>query len=238
MKTLTIKLQGPLQSYGDEATFDRRTSADYPCKSAVLGLIGAALGYQRTDLRFEELNDLAFAVRIDQPGTPLSEFQTVEWKPGTRKVTYRGFIQDAVFIVAVASADHALIDQIEFAIHHPKFPLFLGRRANVPAGVMVTTTHSDENPIEVLTNLPWAAASWFTNQHRNNATYQADIYADAELLPNRSNRMIKDALGSYDQRNRYHQFRAVAHTTASLSTPPQSDNLAQFETTHDIFKMI
>ena len=41
MKTLTIKLTGPLQSYGNEATFSRRTSYHYPSKSAVIGLIAA-----------------------------------------------------------------------------------------------------------------------------------------------------------------------------------------------------
>ncbi|EFQ53882.1 hypothetical protein HMPREF9265_1249 [Limosilactobacillus oris PB013-T2-3] len=33
MKTLTIKLTGPLQSYGNEATFSRRTSYHYPLKA-------------------------------------------------------------------------------------------------------------------------------------------------------------------------------------------------------------
>ncbi len=67
MKTVTIRLTAPLQSYGDEANFDRRTSYDYPSKSAIVGLIAAALGYRRTDARIQTLNQLDYAVRIDQP---------------------------------------------------------------------------------------------------------------------------------------------------------------------------
>ena len=57
MKTLTIKLTAPLQSYGNEATFERRTTSYYPTKSAVIGMIAAALGYRRTDERILKLNE-------------------------------------------------------------------------------------------------------------------------------------------------------------------------------------
>ena len=136
MKTLTIKLTAPLQSYGNEASFARRTSNDYPTKSAVIGMVAAALGYRRTDARIQSLNDLSFAVRIDQVGRNLTDFQTVEWKQGTRKITYRDYIQDAVFVVAIGSESDSLIDEIKFALKHPKFQLSLGRRSNAPAGVL------------------------------------------------------------------------------------------------------
>ena len=35
MKTLVIRLTAPLQSYGNEATFNRRTSNYYPSKSDI-----------------------------------------------------------------------------------------------------------------------------------------------------------------------------------------------------------
>lgn len=83
MKTLAINFKAPLQSFGNEATFTRRTTNDYPSKSAVIGMLAAALGYHRDDERITDLNDLLFAVRIDQPGKVLHEFQTVEWKKKT-----------------------------------------------------------------------------------------------------------------------------------------------------------
>lgn len=80
MKTLTINFNSPLQSYGNEASFSRRTSSDYPSKSAVIGMLAAAMGYRRDDNRITALNDLKFAVRVDQPGRTLTDYQTVEWK--------------------------------------------------------------------------------------------------------------------------------------------------------------
>jgi len=56
MKTLTIKLKAPLQAYGNEVTFRRRTTSPYPTKSAVIGMISASLGYSRNDKRILELN--------------------------------------------------------------------------------------------------------------------------------------------------------------------------------------
>ncbi|WP_143441692.1 CRISPR-associated protein Cas5, partial [Lactobacillus helveticus] len=47
MKTATIRLTAPLQSYGNQASFNQRTSDNYPSKSAVIGIIAAALGYRR-----------------------------------------------------------------------------------------------------------------------------------------------------------------------------------------------
>lgn len=80
MKTLTIKLSAPLQAYGNEASFERRTSWQAPSKSAVIGMIAAALGLRRDSEQISELNSLAFAVRIDQPGKIMTDFHTVEWK--------------------------------------------------------------------------------------------------------------------------------------------------------------
>lgn len=79
MKTLTIKLKAPLQAYGNEATFGRRTTNPYPTKSAVIGMISASLGYGRNDKRILELNNLSFAVRSDQPGQVVNDFQIVEY---------------------------------------------------------------------------------------------------------------------------------------------------------------
>ena len=77
MKTLTIKLTAPLQAYGNEASFERRTSWPGPSKSAIIGMIAAALGLRRDSEQIGELNSLAFAVRIDQPGKIMTDFHTV-----------------------------------------------------------------------------------------------------------------------------------------------------------------
>ncbi len=66
---LLFRLSGPLASWGEIAVGERRSSWPRPSKSAVLGLVAAALGYDRHDgPAHAALNDgLYFAVRVDMP---------------------------------------------------------------------------------------------------------------------------------------------------------------------------
>lgn len=234
MKTLTIKLSGPLQSYGNESTFLRRTSSLYPSKSAITGMVAAALGYHRDDSRISELSQLRFAVRIDQPGTFLQDYQTVEWKPGTRKVTYRDYIQDAVFVAAIGSDDESLIDKICYALKHPQFQLYLGRRSNVPAGVLEIETFANTNPVQVLEKMPWSASTWFQRRLQNGQDFHAKIIADAELLPDETSQMVRDSAVSFDQLHREHSYRAVAKKFVWLNRD-DSETL-QSQTKHDVMR--
>lgn len=221
MKILTIRLTSPLQSYGDEATFKRRTTSVYPSKSAVIGMIGSALGYSRKDPQISRLNDLSYAVRIDQAGRILTDYHTVELDKGDLDVTYREYIQDAVFVVAVGSNNDQQITQIHNALRHPHYQLFLGRRANVPAGVLLMEEFDDESPVTVLEKLGWQVSSWsqkvYRKQNPGKMFPKVDIYADAELLTNHHSVMIKDRVGSFDQRNRYFGYRAMATERIQLT---------------------
>lgn len=235
MKTLTIKLTAPLQSYGNEATFERRTTNDYPTKSAIIGMIAAALGYRRTDERIAKLNELSFAVRLDQVGTILTDYQTVEWKQNTRKITYREYLQDAVFVVAIGSEDDQLIEVISYALHHPQFPLALGRRSNAPAGVLKTKLFSDVSPVSVLQQLTWQAAAWYQKRpHRAGL----NIIADADLVAEKQNStLVKDRVVSFDQQNRRYGFRAIAKVEVKLTDLEGSEvpepQASGFETQHN-----
>lgn len=232
MKILTIKLNAPLQSYGNEATFSRRTTGEYPSKSAVIGMIAAALGYHRNDQRIEALNHLNYAVRIDQPGSILTDYQTVEWKPNTRKVTYRDYLQDAVFVAALGSSDDQLIEKIQVALKHPHFQLFLGRRSNAPAGVLQLHTTQAPNPISVLENLEWQASSKYQEKNRQSEFIGREIVADASLLPDQRSSMARDRVVSFDQRHRQHGYRPIAVKRVQLKNPHFRRD--QPETSHDI----
>ena len=233
MKTVTIKLTAPLQSYGNEANFDRRTSYDYPSKSAVIGLVAAALGYSRRDSRIKGLNQLAYAVRVDQPAKPMTDFQIVEWKRNRRKLTYRDYLQDAVFMVALGSEDDAFIDQIDWAIRHPHFQLALGRRANVPAGPIITSIWLEDNPVQVLRNISWQASQFYMRKTRQ-STFVAELIADAWLLPDDPSSMVKDTVVSFDQRHRQYAFRPVAVERVSLDNP----YFTAKDTEHDIMSYL
>lgn len=235
MKTLTIRLTSPLQSYGNEASFGRRTTGDYPSKSAVVGMIAAAMGYGRDDHRIFDLNDLKFAVRIDQPGKVLTDFHTVEWKKDTRKITHRDYLQDAVFVVAIGS-DDTVIDEIKLALKRPHYPIFLGRRSNVPAGLLHLEEFPDDTPVSVLKKMDWQASQWYQRRLRKEETVSVEMISDANLLPETRNALVRDRVVSFDQRNRQHGFRAVATIHVDVKNP--HFQVKKADTQHDIMNFL
>lgn len=76
---LLFRLHGALASWGDIAVGDIRPSYRYPSKSAVIGLIAAALGVVRDEHNKQsELAKLTFSVRIDGVGVPIDDYHTVQ----------------------------------------------------------------------------------------------------------------------------------------------------------------
>ncbi|HQK87758.1 MAG TPA: type I-E CRISPR-associated protein Cas5/CasD, partial [Acidobacteriota bacterium] len=77
--TLFLRLEGPLQAWGDTSKFVIRRTMDAPTKSGVLGLLCCAMGLSREKARerLPELNGLAMGVRVDRPGTRWWDYQTV-----------------------------------------------------------------------------------------------------------------------------------------------------------------
>ena len=222
MKTLVIRIAAPLQSYGDPASFEKRTTFRAPSKSAVIGMIGAALGFRRESDDYKSLNDLDFAVRVDQPGEVLSDFQITHYslkKPG--KLSHRVYLQDAVFMVALSSKQDALMEKIEYALRHPKFQLYFGRRSNPPAGILKMKMCPDKTAINVLKELPWQASVWFQRK------YKKDVF-NARIL-------IKDAVGSFNQKSRYYEYRSVAEDNVFLEN---SNYFQRKNTDHDIWASI
>ncbi|WP_367342267.1 type I-E CRISPR-associated protein Cas5/CasD [Limosilactobacillus sp.] len=233
MKTLIIKLAGPFQSYGNEATFNRRTIYHYPSKSAVIGIIAAALGYHRDNPDILKLNNIQYGVRIDQPGTIMTDFQIVKYNiKKSPKITYRDYLQDAVFVVGIAG-DDALISKIEKDLHHPHFQLYLGRRANVPAGLLLTSLMNESNLVDVLAHYPWQASVWYQKK-QHSATYSAEVIVDENLLNNKLNYFVKDNVGNFNQSNRFHTYRSVSSMSVHMTNPYYHPN----DSTHDVMSFI
>lgn len=221
MKTLTLRLTAPFQSYGNRADFGRRTTEVYPTKSAILGMVAAALGYKRNDERIISLNTLEFAVRIEQVGQIMTDFQIVEYEKEKRKLTYRDYLQEAVFMVALGGEDKK-IDEIVYALKHPKFQLFLGRKANPPAGPLVLRTFCEKNPLEVLGCLEWQAASWYQRKYQKDSV-TLEIVADAELILNAPQQIKRDLPKSLKVSNRLHGYRSVATKYVKLHLRKEHD---------------
>jgi CRISPR-associated protein Cas5, Ecoli subtype len=150
--TLFLRLEGPLQAWGDTSKFVIRRTMDAPTKSGVLGLLCCAMGLPRQAARerLSELNRLAMGVRIDRPGTRWWDYHTVgagigiitadgkgiKRTPSTGEIetliTRREYLADASFLVAL-QGDAKLIHDIAAAIASPKWPVFLGRKSCPPS---------------------------------------------------------------------------------------------------------
>ena len=169
--TLFLRLEGPLQSWGDQQSeFVIRRTADAPTKSGVIGLLCAALGVSRANASAEwlpKLNTLHMGVRIDRPGVRWWDYHTVggkmqlriakgkgKTKPGAM-LTRREYLCDASFLVAL-QGEPGLIASLEAAVKHPKWTLYLGRKCCPPSRPLLEhpTSHFPDLR-SALTSIPW-----------------------------------------------------------------------------------
>jgi len=148
MNVLLMRLSAPMQSWGMQSRFTERDTGREPSKSGVIGLVSAALGRPR-DRSPDDLAALRMGVRVDREGTILRDYHTAgggSW-PGIKQygvakaskgifgtvTSNRYYLADAVFLVGLEGEDTALLASIDEALAHPRWPLFLGRKAFPPA---------------------------------------------------------------------------------------------------------
>ena len=155
MDYLVFQLQAPLAAWGEPAVGEYRGSADQPGESALLGLLGAALGVTRDDeaaLQAVQAGYL-FAVGVQSAGTLLRDYHTAQvpsrstlkGRPHATRadeltlprhelntiLSTRDYRQDSCCLVAVqarADAPHSL-GELADMLRTPRFVLYLGRKA-------------------------------------------------------------------------------------------------------------
>lgn len=176
---LLLRLAGPLQSWGDSSRFARRRTRTEPTKSAVIGLLAAALGRSREE-DIDDLRLLEFGVRTDQPGSLLRDFQ-VERSLDEKVVmplSHRYYLSDAVFLVVLGGPADKLAE-LDEALHHPVWPLYLGRRACPPDLPMSLGMHEEYRDVrDALARAPWIASEWY---RRRSPIPRLEVAFDARL---------------------------------------------------------
>lgn len=130
---------------------------------------------------------LRFGVRVESPGRVVQDYQTVtdylptaegsfrhsgvataksldklrkdpEATPATI-ISPRYYLEDASFLVALEERDgfDGLLEKCESALKHPKWPIFLGRKACTPTRpVLETLTEQYDNIEQALRDHPWS----------------------------------------------------------------------------------
>ncbi len=173
---LLLRLEGPLQAWGDVALDPRRPTLPFPSRSGLAGLCANALGWRYRDAaRTTALQDsLRYAVREDRRPTMVVDFQTADlddprkdpgwtaWGPEVRKaggthILNKHYLADACFEVALTLDAPApvTLSALADALRRPARPLFLGRKSCPPAGpILAAVGLSGPSPQAVLARLP------------------------------------------------------------------------------------
>ena len=158
---LSLLLDAPLQSWGYQSRFDRRTSLSYPTRSGIVGMLCAAMGIDRSDTHgLGQFSDLKVTVYVFSASGRLMDFHTVGggWDKktdpqnivprasggvGDTVVTRREFLQHAKFGV-ILQGDSALLERIAGAVQNPRWGIWLGRKACIPASPVFQGIHDSE----------------------------------------------------------------------------------------------
>ncbi|MTH45353.1 type I-E CRISPR-associated protein Cas5/CasD [Intestinirhabdus alba] len=150
---LVFQLHGPMASWGVEAPGEVRHSHELPSRSALLGLLAAALGIRRDEE--ERLNNFnqhySFLLCASKNPRWARDYHTVQMPKEVRKARYfsrreelsdpellsalisrRDYYTDAWWMIGVAITPDApySLEQLRDALQHPIFPLYLGRKSH------------------------------------------------------------------------------------------------------------
>lgn len=135
--TLLLRLQGPMQAWGVQSLFSVRDTTREPTRSGVVGLLCCALGRHRSE-SLDDFASLRMGVRVDREGIVMKDFQTARnilkasGKTDGNVISDRFYLADAAFLVGLESDDEVLLERLQTALQHPKWLLYLGRRAFPP----------------------------------------------------------------------------------------------------------
>lgn len=165
---LVFTLAANLAAMGELAGHERRGSLGWPGRSAILGLLAAALGRRRTD-DFSDLDALDLAVAIFDEGVPLRDYHTVETvpsaavkRPNSRPealraahplqtnttITLRDYRCGSVYAVAVWGGE---LEELAKRLREPVFTLYLGRKScplSAPPSPTVVLAPSPQAAVE------------------------------------------------------------------------------------------
>ncbi len=160
--TLVFLIDAPLQSWGVSSKFQRRETEGWPSKSALIGLLAAALGIDKNlpdeALKLSSYAALRFTVlRWPKPApvTRLADFHTIgggydktdpvqklhipakagDGSPFGTVITRRTYLTDARFI-ALFQGDRITLEKAAQALRDPVWGLWFGRKTCLPAELL------------------------------------------------------------------------------------------------------
>ena len=171
---LILAFDAPLVSFGGETIDQIGVVRDHPARSMLAGLVGNALGYDRSEAdRLDALQArLVHASALVRPGRRMVDYQTAHlgkdygWttrggregrggsipSDGLTHQRYRSVDADARVLVALGLSNGTgpSLDAVGDALIRPERPLFIGRKPNLPSRQLLAGRRSTETAIHAL----------------------------------------------------------------------------------------
>lgn len=225
--TLLLRLEGPLQAWGERARWSVRDTSPEPTKSGIVGLLACALGQNSDDDLRQLSRQVRIGVRCDRPGTTMTDYHTIvggvmsaegkikinanTHEPET-VVSRRSYLCDAAFLVAIQADDAALIARLAEAVQNPRWPIYLGRKSCPPSRPPFAGTGEYKSLKQALETLPLSSAQPAIGD-KQASTMQ--VRAVVECSPAKGTRR-RDEIDSRSRRTFLPRYTREALITAPL----------------------
>ncbi len=152
---LVFRLYGPMASWGQAAVGGDRPTGVQPTRSAILGLLGAALGIKRDEEKrlLDLQKSVLIAVKQCTPSSLIRDYHTTQVPSHNKKVIHRtrkselsesklntilssrDYRCDGLWVVALRLSENPVfnLQEIKDALLEPVYALALGRKSCPPA---------------------------------------------------------------------------------------------------------
>lgn len=183
---LLFHLYGAMASWGGIAVGEFRGSESHPGRSALIGLLAAALGLRRDDGENQQYlaHGYRFAVRLFTAGTLLRDYHTAQVSPQAALKKYpvrtrfdelaipksklvtilsnRDYRCDSYCQVAVCADESPrwTLEALKEALHMPVFALYLGRKSCPPALPLQAQCISAPNLVSAFDEAHFVVPEW------------------------------------------------------------------------------
>jgi CRISPR system Cascade subunit CasD len=209
MDAMILRFDAPMLSFGDTCIDNRGVISEFPGRSLVAGLIANALGYEHREFeKTQRLQDrIRLAARCDRSGSRIVDYQTVdlgqpelergwttrgvaEGRKGSvstqTHIRYRYYHADSVYTLAInfiSAEEEPTLLEAGFALREPERPIFLGRKACVPAAPVFLGLETGDSLYEILKSVPSLPAHRRPQQTMRARWSMAESWRDSSSRP-------------------------------------------------------
>lgn len=203
MSFLVFRLYGPLASWGQAAVGGDRPTGVYPTRSAIVGLLAAALGIKREQEQDMSCLNSSLQIAVKQlvPSSLMRDYHTTQVPSTRRGITHltrkselneeklntilssRDYRCDGMWVVAIRLVDAAgySLLQLKEALEKPVYTLYLGRKSCPLAAPLAPTIAETKSIKEALdTEFPSLTRSNKEDKLWLNANKQVTYYWEGE----------------------------------------------------------